>query len=194
VVMFAGNIGYAQDFPTILAAAERLKGLGDIHFVILGEGRHVDWVREQIIARELTKSVHLLGRHPMELMPDFFAHADVLLATLKDEPVFALTVPCKIQSYLACGKPILVAIAGEGGQLVVDADAGMSVPPGSPKALAHAIIEMQRMDQAQLNQYATNGLQYYHAHFMRDSLMTTLEGWLSNSEAVTVASAAGKNS
>src|SRR5438067_2214049 len=139
-VMYAGNIGAAQDFPTILAAAELLKHEARIQWIVLGEGRMRSWVEEEVRRRGLQASVHLLGQHPPERMPRYFAHADVLLATLRREPIFAYTIPSKIQAYLACGKPVIAALEGEGGRIIRDAGAGWVVPPENPKALADAVL------------------------------------------------------
>ncbi|HWR26537.1 MAG TPA: glycosyltransferase family 4 protein, partial [candidate division Zixibacteria bacterium] len=113
-VLFAGNIGAAQDFPTILETAEKLKDNPDIQWVILGDGRLHRWLDEQVEVRGLRNTVHLIGRHPAETMPRFFALADALLVTLKKEPIFSLTIPSKVQSYLACAKPVIAALDGEG--------------------------------------------------------------------------------
>ncbi len=100
-ITFAGNIGAAQDFETILNAAEELKDFKDIHLVVLGDGRMFKWVQEQVRSRGLKSTVYLLGRHPAEKMPRYFALSDALLVTLKKDAIFALTIPSKIQSYLA---------------------------------------------------------------------------------------------
>src|SRR5262249_27745719 len=118
-VMYAGNIGAAQDFPTILAAAERVR---DVQWSIVGDGRMRPWVESEVKARGLG-NVRLLGQRPSEEMPRLFAQADVLLATLRREPIFAYTIPSKIQSYLACGRPIIAAMDGEGGRIVREAGA-----------------------------------------------------------------------
>lgn len=79
------------------------------------------WVEQQVKERDLSRSYHLLGRYHIQSMPHFFARADVMLVTLKREPIFTLTLPGKIQSYLACGKPIIAALDGEGvGSLAQD--------------------------------------------------------------------------
>ena len=111
-VMFAGNIGTAQSFETILAAAEKLKHHQDIHWVILGDGHRKNWVAQQINTLGLKDTVHLLGHRPVETMPRYFALADAMLVTMLRDPVFALTVPSKVQSYLACAKPIISAADG----------------------------------------------------------------------------------
>ena len=124
-VMFAGNIGESQDFETILSAAQLTLEREDIQWVVVGDGRHRPWVESEVQERGL-KNVHLLGRHPKELMPKFFRAGHVMLVSLKKEPIFALTVPCKIQAYLACGKPIIASLEGEGARIVEEASAGIA--------------------------------------------------------------------
>lgn len=176
-VMFAGNIGVAQDFETILAAAEKLKAYPDIHWVVLGDGRMAPWVKEQITQRGLSDTVHLLGRHPVEAMPRYFALADAMLVTLKREPIFALTIPAKVQSYLACGKPIVAALDGEGASVVTEARAGLTAPAESPDALAAAILEMYRMSESDRQAMGERGLQYFETHFERNMLLARLDDW-----------------
>lgn len=177
LVMFAGNIGYAQDFPMILKAAEKLRHKKDIHFVILGTGRHFPWVNEQVKERKLS-NVHLLGSYPADLMPHFFAEANVLLVSLKNDPVFSLTVPCKIQSYLACRKPIIAALEGQGAYIINEANAGISVPSGNSELLALAIEKMSLCGEEELKKMASKGFDYYLKHFQRENLLATFESWI----------------
>lgn len=177
-VLFAGNVGAAQDFPAILDAAERLKAESRVHWVILGEGRMLDWVRSEIAQRGLGATVHLLGQHSPSSMPAFFAHADTMLVSLSDDPAFALTVPAKVQAYLACGRPILAMLDGEGARVVQEARAGIACPPGNSAALAQAVLELARMSRAAREQLGANGLAYSRAEFDRDALMNQLERWL----------------
>ena len=177
-VMFAGNIGAAQDFETIIAAATLLKDKADIHWVVLGDGRMYDWVRNEVKVRGLQATFHLLGRHPVEAMPRFFALADAMLVTLKKEPIFALTIPAKVQSYLACAKPIIAALDGEGARVVVEAGGGVAVPAESPGALASAVLEFYQMTQEQRQAMGMRGRAYFERHFEREMLLTRLEGWM----------------
>ena len=182
-VMFAGNIGAAQDFETILAAAERLKTHPDIHWVILGDGRLLAWVEAEIARRGLAFTVHVLGRHPVESMPRFFALADVMLVTLRKEPIFALTIPAKVQSYLACAKPIVAALDGEGARIVTEADAGLAVPAENPSALADAVLKMHQMSPEQRRAMGQRGRSYFEQHFERDMLLRKLESWMNELKA-----------
>ncbi|OGW24271.1 MAG: glycosyltransferase WbuB [Nitrospirae bacterium GWB2_47_37] len=177
-VMFAGNIGAAQDFETILSAAEQLKEYDDIHWVIVGDGRLRPWVEAQIEERGLTKTLHLLGRHPMELMPRFFSIADVMLVTLKKEYIFSLTIPSKVQSYLACAKPIIAAIDGEGAGIIEEAGAGIVCPAENPHALAEVVLKISRMPKADLQDMGLRGRSYFEKHFERNVLIDRLHNWI----------------
>ncbi len=179
-IMFAGNIGAAQDFETILAAAIQLKNYPDIHWVVLGDGRRKTWVEEQVKAHGLSAQVHLLGRFPLETMPRFFALADVLLVTLRKEPIFALTIPTKVQSYLACAKPLVAALDGEGGRVIEESGAGMAVPSGDVDALASAVLRMYRMLPEERQTMGRQGRVYYERHFDRELLLDQLIQELKN--------------
>ncbi len=177
-VTFAGNIGAAQDFGTILNAAERLKDHREINWVIIGDGRMFPWVKRQVIERDLSKTVHLLGRYPAEAMPNFFALSDVLLVTLKKEPIFALTIPSKVQSYLACAKPIIAALDGEGASVVKEAGAGVNCPAENPEALADAVLKLYNMSGRERENMGQKGRSYFEKHFEREMLLDRLEGWM----------------
>ena len=177
-VTFAGNIGAAQDFETILNAAERLKEHKYIHWVIIGDGRMFQWVKRQVIKRRLSETVHLLGRYPAEAMPRFFALSDVLLVILKKEPIFALTIPSKVQSYLACAKPIIAALDGEGARVIKEAGAGVTCPAENPKALTEAVLNLYNVSEKDRKEMGKKGRSYFEKHFEREMLIDRLDGWM----------------
>lgn len=177
-VTFAGNIGVAQDFGTILNAAELLKNHAEINWVIIGDGRKFPWVKSQIIERNLMQTVHLLGRYPIEAMPRYFSLADVLLVTLRKEPIFEVTIPSKIQSYLACAKPIIAALDGEGARIIKEADAGLTCPAENPEALAKAVLTLYNMPQSERQVMGTRGRTYFNSHFEHKMLLDQLETWM----------------
>ncbi|MFO0524182.1 MAG: glycosyltransferase family 4 protein [bacterium] len=177
-VLFAGNIGVAQDFPTILAAAERLRERRDIHWVIAGDGRMRGWVQEEIERRRLGRTVRLLGALPMADMPNLFARVDALLVTLRDEPIFALTIPGKIQSYLACGRPVIAALNGEGADVIRRARAGVACNAEDPEALARAVVQMAALPAAEREAIGARARACYLAQFDREQAFRQLERWM----------------
>lgn len=174
-ILFAGNIGDAQDFPAILDAAEKTKSNSRIRWVIVGDGRAFDWVVEEVTRRGLTEQVKLMGRFPIDAMPGFFSATDVLLVTLKSDDIFSRTVPGKLQSYLAAGKPILCMLDGEARAIVDESGAGMSCASGDSAQLAQCALRMSTLKQEELALMGKKGRQYYQLHFDRDTLMTKLE-------------------
>lgn len=177
-VMFAGNIGAAQGLGTLLKAAALLKVHPDIHWLIVGDGRMRGWVENRIRELGLTASVHLMGRFAPEAMPDVIALSDVMLVTLTNDPVFALTVPGKVQSYLASGKPIVASLEGEGRKVVEDSCAGLVCAPDDGGALARAVLEMYQMPAAERERMGAAGRRYCAQNFERAALMDRLEEWL----------------
>lgn len=177
-VMFAGNIGYSQAFPTILEAVEKLKNYKDIQWIILGDGRMAKWVKQQIVSKGLQANIHMAGQYPQESMPYFYANVDALLVSLKKEPNFELTVPGKVQSYLFSSKPVIASLDGEGAFLIKEAKAGVSCPTEDSDALSEAVLKLYRMDKKELKALGENGFKYCLAHFDRERLLDQLEGWM----------------
>ena len=174
-IMFAGNIGEAQDFPTILAAAEILKSHSHIRWLIVGDGRKALWVADEIKLRGLQNCVLLLGRHEPDRMPSFFKHADILLVSLKDEPIFSMTIPAKLQSYLAAGLPVVAMLNGEGAELVEKSGSGLTCAAGDSTGLAMAIIKFSQMTSEERTAIGRKGLGVSAREFDRNKLIDRLE-------------------
>ncbi len=179
-IMFAGNIGEAQDFACILSAAELLKNSLNIRWLIVGDGRMTSWVRAEIMSRSLENSVFLLGRYPVERMPDFFRHADAMLVTLADEEIFSMTIPGKLQSYLAAGIPIIAALNGEGAEVVRLADAGFTCPSGNSSDLAKIVKKMSELSVSERLAMGERGLKFSEREFNRIQVIDLAEKHLSS--------------
>jgi glycosyltransferase involved in cell wall biosynthesis len=177
-VLFAGNLGKAQDLPTIVRAAEKTKDYEDIHWVILGDGSMRAWAEDTVRARALQGTVHLLGKYPAETMPRFFSLADVLMVTLKQDPIFAITIPSKVQSYLACAKPIVAALDGEGARVIKESGGGIAVRAGDAGALADGVLKVYSMEKRDLEKMGQLSRRYFETHFERHSLLDTLDQWM----------------
>jgi glycosyltransferase involved in cell wall biosynthesis len=177
-ILFAGNIGAAQDFPAILDAAEQLRAYTDIQWIIVGDGRLRVWVQAEITRRGLESCVRLLGSRPPEEMPALFALADALLVTLRNDPIFEYTVPSKVQSYLACGRPIIAALGGEGARVLAESGAAFISEPGSSESLASAVLEVYRVPPQQRNEMGSRGADYFARHFEREWLLREFDGFL----------------
>ncbi|MGP1255675.1 MAG: glycosyltransferase family 4 protein [Kiloniellales bacterium] len=173
-VMFAGNIGSAQALDTVVEAAERLRDHPEIHWVIVGDGRRRPWLQEEVRRRGLEDRVHLPGRFPEEAMPRFFAQADALLVTLERRRIYSLTIPTKVQAYLASGRPIIAGLDGEGARVVVEAGAGVTAPASDSEALAEAVLKLYRLPEAERMEMGRRGRAYAECEFEKDRLVDKL--------------------
>lgn len=177
-VLFAGNIGEAQDLPAVLDAAMRLKEMPGVLWLILGDGRKSEWLQAEVTRLGLERQVLLLGRHPVERMPSFYAHADALLVSLKKDPVFSLTIPGKLQSYLMSGVPVLGMLDGEGARIIREARAGLACGAGDGAGLANAVLQMASMSLEERQMMGACGRAFAQREFDRDMLMDRLEEYL----------------
>ena len=114
------------------------------------------------------------GRFPPTAMPMLYAAASALLVSLRDEPIFAYTIPSKLQGYLAAGRPVIASLNGEGARVVTEAGAGVSCSAGSASALAAAVGSLAEMDSAALDKMGDNARRYALAHFSLDRLTDDL--------------------
>lgn len=172
-VLFAGNVGVAQAMETIVAAAEKLQAFTDIKVVILGSGSKVDWVAQQIIEKKLT-NLYLEGRFPVETMPALMRQASALLVSLTGQPIFELTIPSKIQAYLAVGKPIIACLNGEAARIVTEANAGIAIKAEDSEGLAKAIVKLYQMPESEREQMGINGRAYFKLNFDETKLTAEL--------------------
>jgi glycosyltransferase involved in cell wall biosynthesis len=111
-------------------------------------------------------------------MPGYFALADVMLVTLRRDPIFALTIPSKLQAYFACGRPVVAALEGEGARIVEEAGAGISLTPENPEALAKAVLAIYRMSGKERDDMGIRARRYFESHFDPGMLLDRLDTWM----------------
>lgn len=177
-IMFAGNIGDAQDFENILNAAKLSENDG-VNWLILGDGRKLSWVKKEIENKNL-KNVFLLGRYPLEMMPSFFKKANAMLVSLKNEPIYAMTVPAKVQAYMSCGKIVFGMLDGEGKDLINKSKIGVAVSAGNYHKLIEDVRMFKNLSKEEICEIEANSLKLYNENFKKEKLINELEVILKN--------------
>ena len=174
-IVFAGNIGVAQSFDTIIEAVKILTTkLKNFKIIIIGDGRDKKRVLEKISEYSLDDYFKFLGSFPPEDMPAFFASADALLVSLKDTKIFSMTIPGKLQSYLACGKPIIASLNGIGSKIIKESNSGFTSNAEDPLSLANSIINFSKLNSSKRKVLGKNARDYYEKEFERSRLLTRL--------------------
>lgn len=173
-IMFAGNLGGAQDLESVLKASLLLKET-EVKWILIGEGSKKEWIEEFIERNSLQNSVFLLGRYPIELMPSFYKQADALLLTLRSKfPHLKMIVPAKLQTYMTSGKPIIGMIDGGAADLIREADCGLSVNASDYKGLAELIIDKVLQNKDEFAVKGENGRKYFEENYTLDGCINNL--------------------
>lgn len=178
ILLFAGNIGEAQNLDAVLNAANLLKDEKRIKFVFVGDGRRKETLEQFARENKLCDTVFFLGRYPITTMPVFMNAADVLMFSLKDELCFNLTVPAKVQFYMSQGKPVLAMINGDGAELVEESKCGFSANAGNSEDFAKKVILLSNMPKGELQALGENGRNYYQEKFTKLQHITQLNDLL----------------
>ena len=176
-IVFAGNLGSVQALDTVLDAAELLRDAPDVRFTLVGSGSRSAWLASEIERRGLLH-VALPGRFESAAMPAIYAQADALLVSLNKSDILSQTIPSKVQSYLAAGRPLLASLDGEGAQVVRDAGAGFATAAEDAPALAAAIRSLRACTPAQRQEMGQKAQKFYRAHFEPHEVARTLQAQL----------------
>jgi glycosyltransferase involved in cell wall biosynthesis len=178
--VLAGNIGEAQGIEIILSAAANLKNkYPGLKWIIVGDGRMRSTLMEQVASLRLEDVVLFPGRFPATEIPALIAYANATLLTLKRDPLFAITVPSRLQTYMACGKPMLASIDGEAAEIIQEADCGLVSPANDEEAFIGIIEQFLQADTSKQTQWGINARNYYISNFERNYLLDKLHQKLS---------------
>jgi glycosyltransferase involved in cell wall biosynthesis len=173
-IMIAGNLGSAQDLESVMKTALILKET-EVRWILIGDGSKRDWIEKFIDENDLKKSVFLLGRFPIDLMPSFYINADSLLLSLRNKfPHLTMIVPAKLQTYMSSGKPILAMIDGGAAELIKESDCGLSVKAGDYEGFANLIKYYVLKNKEEFAQKGNNGKKYFDKNFRLDVCMENL--------------------
>ena len=173
--MFAGTIGVMQGLDSVLDSAEcLLKGQPRIKFVFVGGGVAHDQLMQTAAERNLT-NVIFLERQPIEAMAAILALADVLLVHLKDTPLFRMTIPSKLQAYIAVGKPILMGVKGDAAKIIQASDAGEVVEPENPVSIAQGVLKLFGLSDTARKRLGMNAREFYQKCMSMPSGIQSLE-------------------
>ena len=175
IVMFAGAVGEAHGMECNMQAALKTKAYKHIKWVIVGDGRRLEWVRSFVKDNGLDDTVFTLGRFPSETMPLFFRKADVMLVSLTDSPLFNMYSPAKIASYMAAERPIIAVLNGEGGEVVRAAECGWNVKAGDADALSELVIKLSQTEKQKLADRGHKGKVYYDNFFTKSKCLKKLD-------------------
>ncbi len=159
LICYIGTMGNAHGLETLIAAAEELQtALPNAIVLLIGEGAEKKRIVKLAAARGLT-NIQFLGQQPRERIPAYISAADLCLVMLKKTELFKTVIPTKLLEYMACERPVIVAVDGQARQIVEEAEAGVFVDPENSAALVDAILVLAR-NPGRRQQMGVSGRQY----------------------------------
>lgn len=176
-IVFTGNIGEAQGIDLAIEAANVLKS-EPLHWHFIGEGRSKDRLMRMVNEYGLNEIITFHGFKPEKDIPKYLANADAALLLLKPDPVFEMTIPAKLQTYLSCGVPILGCVSGEGKKVIVEAKAGIVGKNISIESLVEVCKKFFKLKDVERKQFGINALSYGENQFNRERLLIQLENYM----------------
>jgi len=177
-LMIAGNIGAAQKVDVVIKAAKMTEDIKNLRWHIVGDGSEIEKLQKMA---EGMKQVIFHGRKPLEEMPKYYAMADAMLVTMQKDKALSLTLPGKVQTYMAAGKPIIGAIDGETQSVITDAECGICGGAEDAKNLAENVRKFIELDREKLGR---NARKYYAEHFEKERFIDELEAELENNASM----------
>jgi glycosyltransferase involved in cell wall biosynthesis len=174
-LLLTGNLGEAQGIELIIEVADELrKKYPQLRWILIGDGRNRQELEQSVREKGLQAIVSFPGRYPATVIPYLIARADASLLTLKKEPIFAITVPNRLQSYMACGKPILASIDGEAAGIIASANCGLAAPAGDLQQFISMVNQFMSTGAEERAAWGINARNYYLDHFERDKILNQL--------------------
>jgi colanic acid biosynthesis glycosyl transferase WcaI len=179
LICYIGTMGNAHGLETLIAAAEELQSaLPRAMFLLIGEGAEKERIVQLAAARGLT-NIQFRGQQPRECIPAYVSAADVCLVMLKKTELFKTVIPTKLLEYMACERPVVVAVDGQARQIVEEAGAGVFVEPENSQDLVQAVVDLAE-DPERRRLMGASGRQYIVNRFSREKTardyLTVLEG------------------
>lgn len=176
-IIFTGNIGYAQGLYTLIEVAKLWKKeeQKQICFILVGDGRYKEEMLQEIEKERLNSMFLFLGKKTPEEIPGLLAASDVAFVSFMDNSLFRMTIPAKLQSYMACGIPILAAAEGETAEIIKEAGCGYSSAIGNLDECCNNIKKMSQLTKQQLQQLGEQGRKYSMRFFDKNKLMDEME-------------------
>lgn len=172
-IVFTGNIGKAQGLDLVIEAAYKLKET-PIRWQLVGDGRELETLKKLVHEKGLDDIVIFHGRKPESEIPQYLANADAALLILKPDPVFEMTLPAKLQTYMACGVPIIGCVSGEGKRTIDESHSGVVSQKISVDGLVKACHEMLNKTKEEYELLKRNSLEYGFNNFNKQKLLNDL--------------------
>lgn len=176
-IIFTGNIGTAQGLQILPQTAELLKN-ENVKFVMVGDGRYLDEFNREVKERAVEDKFIMVPRQPAERIPELLAACDAAFLSFQDAPLWTMTIPAKLQSYMACGMPVIASAQGETKRVIQEAGCGVCAKIGNAEAIKEAIVQIMNVED--IAEMGTRSREYFEQHFSKRMLMDLMDEYIAD--------------
>ena len=176
-IVFAGNLGEAQDLPNVIKCIKVFKNSRNVNFLFVGAGRFELELKKETLNFD---NVFILPQHSVEYMPSLYEKSSIMLLSLKGGESISNTVPAKLQTYMSCCKPVVAMIDGEANNVIKESNCGLAANAGNFEKLAECIESLSKMNSVELDRLGKNGQEYYQKYFSRKLAISKIEAILNS--------------
>ena len=177
-ITFTGNIGTAQGLEILPETAAALKKQDiRVRFNIIGDGRNKKNLINQIQEKQVDEYFNLVGWQPAEDIPSIISASDAAFLSFANNPLYSMTIPAKLQSYMACGIPIIGSVSGESERIITESNCGIVCKIGDYHDLAKAIKQFIDLSPEEKNRMVKNAENYTKLHFNKSNLIDFIEDY-----------------
>lgn len=177
--VFLGNLGIAQNLISVLEAVNKIKDVPNFKVHFVGDGSCLGQMKEFVNNNGLEDIVQFYGRRPVEEMPKFYKLADACLVSLKADNATGLTLPSKVQGYMAAGLPIIGMIDGSAQEVIAEAKCGLCVNADDVDGFARVMKNFIENKEEYRN-FGLNGRKYFKDNFNKRKLLDSIEKSIDN--------------
>jgi glycosyltransferase involved in cell wall biosynthesis len=172
---FAGNVGKVQNLDNVIKAFGSLDAslLEKSQLNIIGDGSHLGELKK-LVEKNNFKNIVFWGRKPRDEMYRYFSASDFLIVSLIDKPIFSLTVPAKVQTYIAANKPILAIINGDAADIIKENTLGYASNPNDIEEIQKIFIQAINTDKTKREQFTKNCKSLTDTIFNKDIIINKL--------------------
>lgn len=178
-ITFAGNVGMAQGLEILPIIGQRLKKENvNVRFNIVGSGRYLETLINEVTKNALQEYFNFLEPVPPTEISEIFSASDFSFVSLQENEIFSMTIPAKLQSSMACGKPILLSASGESKDIVIKAECGYASDAGDVNHLIENIKKIVKLDKKQIEKLGNNSRNYFENNFEKEKLLDSMDSFL----------------
>lgn len=182
-IVFSGNLGYAQGLDLLIDTAIKMKDK-KVRWYLVGDGRAKEHLQKKVLENGIEENVIFTGRVSESQSNEYVHFADCAYLSFKNDKLFDMTIPAKLQSYLACGTPIIAAAGGESAEIINTAGCGIATGRDSGE-VCRALSKLMEMNDEKRKEMRLAAQKYFSDNFEKNKVIEQFDEIVLKSKVIS---------